>query len=344
MDGGKIMTKKEEVKNNVLMTMRLYLDPVNMDILESVIVKEFSAVDILEMETLPATQTDMNEYIIRLFIDKRRNKLSDETMKYYISTVRRLIELVNKPLIKIDENDIEYFLRNKRQQGNCNVSVNNLRRNLCAVFGWMRKQKLIQYNPVEATEALPVIEKPIDHMESEDISYLRDACSSVRERALVEFLRSTAMRSGEIPLVRISDIDWSSGKVVIFRHKNNKYGTVMLDKVALQYIGAYIKERNITIDSNEFLFTHAKGNKKEPLKKDGIRYIVKKIAKNSKVTRNVYPHLFRKSTASLIVKRGGSDEMAGEYLGHTPQSVTGRHYTYKGTEHIEEIFNRYVRQ
>ena len=58
---------------------------------------------------------------------------------------------------------------------------------------------------------------------------------------------------------------------------------------------------------------------------------------------NVTP-TFTKGTATQIVRRGGSDEMAGEYLGHTPRTVTSRHYTSKGSEHIEEIFNRYVRQ
>lgn len=338
------MTKKEEIKSNILMTMRLYLDPVNMDILEAVIVKEFSAVEIVKMETLPATNTDINEYIIALFEDKRRDKLSDKTIRYYISTVRALIELINKPLLKVDENDIEYYLRHIRQQGNCNTSVNNRRRNLCAFFKWMCKQRIIAYNPVEAVDPLPEIEKPIEYMTSEDMSYMRDACSDIRDRALIEFLRSTAMRSGEVPLVRISDIDWASGKVVIFAHKNKRYRTVMLDKVAMQYLAEYIKERNLTPYSNEYLFTHKKGDKRKVLSNDGIRYAVKKIAKKSRVDRNVYPHLFRKGTATLIIKRGGSDEMAGGYLGHAPQSVTAKHYAAKGDEYIREIFDRYVRQ
>lgn len=55
-------------------------------------------------------------------------------------------------------------------------------------------------------------------------------------------------------------------------------------------------------------------------------------------------YLFRKTTATQIILRGGSDEIAGEYLGHAPNSVTSKHYTFKGPEHIREIFNKYVRQ
>ena len=52
--------------------------------------------------------------------------------------------------------------------------------------------------------------------------------------------------------------------------------------------------------------------------------------------------LYRKTTATQIVRRGGSDEIAGEYLGHAPKNVTGKHYTFKGTEHVEQIFHNYV--
>ncbi len=41
-------------------------------------------------------------------------------------------------------------------------------------------------------------------------------------------------------------------------------------------------------------------------------------------------------------KRGGSEDAAGEYLGHAPRNVTGRHYTYKGDRYIEQIFHNYV--
>ena len=79
------------------------------------------------------------------------------------------------------------------------------------------------------------------------------------------------------------------------------------------------------------------------LKKDGIYYAIKTIAKRSELDKNVYPHIMRRSCATTIIRRGGTDEIAGEYLGHTPSSVTGRHYTAKGKERISEIFNKYVR-
>lgn len=338
------MTIKEQVKSNIIMAMRIHLDPATMDVLESVLVKEFCAIDFVEMETLPATMTDINEYIMQLYIDKRTNKIKDSTIQYYMNTVRQLIDIVNKPLIKMEQNDIEYYLRYLHKQGNSNTSLNNRRRNLSAFFTWMRKSKLIADNPVDAIEPYPVMQKPIEHMDSEEMELLKDACRNNRERALIEVLRSTACRLGEIPTIEVCDIDWSTGQVVVFGQKTNTYRLVMLDDVALQYIDFYLQERGIGRDSKEPLFTHERGDKSQVLQADGVYYCVKQIAKRSKVEKNVYPHLFRKTTATRIIERGGSDEQAGEYLGHTPHTVTGRHYTFKGESHVIDIFNRFVRQ
>lgn len=58
--------------------------------------------------------------------------------------------------------------------------------------------------------------------------------------------------------------------------------------------------------------------------------------------RKAYPHLFRKTTASDIVKRGGTIHDAGEYLGHKERITTGRYYVYVGEEHTIDIFNKFV--
>lgn len=338
------MTIKEQVKSNIIMAMRVYLEPATMDILESILVKEFCAVDFVEMETLPATMTDINEYIIQLYIDKRTNKIAQSTIEYYINTVRQLIDVVNKPLIKMDQNDIEYYLRYLQKNGNSNTSLNNRRRNLSAFFTWLRKFKMIQDNPVDAVEAYPVQRKPVESMESEETELLKDACKNNRERALIEVLRCTACRVGEIPYIHICDINWHNGQVEVYGEKDNEYRLVMLDDVALQYLDFYLTDRGVRKDSKEPLFTHIRGDKTQVLSADGIYYCIKKLAERSKVEKNIYPHLFRKTCATKIVERGGSDEMAGEYLGHAPKTVAGQYYINKGTGHVVDIFNKYVRQ
>ena len=142
--------------------------------------------------------------------------------------------------------------------------------------------------------------------------------------------------------MKISDIDFRSGKLVIFGEKTQKYRTVFLDDVALHYVQEYLKERGVSEDSSEPLFTHVRGDKTKGLDADGVYASIKDIADRAGMDRRVYPHLFRKTTATNICKRGGSVDAAGEYLGHAPRNVTDRHYTYKGDKYVEQIFRSFV--
>lgn len=335
------MSAKEKLKNDILVGMHMHLDKNVLAILESVIVKAVQNLDVKELETLPATVDNTNQYILELFWARKATKLSQATANFYICTVNELITCVNKPLNVITESDIEYYLYKKRS-GNSNTSLNNLRRNLSAFFSWMRKAKLISDNPCDGVEPFVETSKMIEHMEAQETEQLKTGCIHKRDRALIEFLRSTAMRRGEVPRVKICDIDFRSGKIVIYGEKSHRYRTVYLDSVALHYIREYLQERSVDERSPEPLFTHLRGDKTQVLDVDGIYASIKDIAQRANMDKSVYPHLFRKTTATNICRRGGSEDAAGEYLGHAPRNVTGKHYTYKSEQYVEQIFHHYV--
>ena len=336
------MTCKDRLKNDIIVKMRLYLDTTQMSVLEAVIVQVTRNLDITEQETLPATVDNTNDYILNLFMARKAPKLKKTTVDAYMLTIRELIALVNKPLNQITEGDIEYYLYKKSQQGNNNTSLNNCRRNISAFYTWMRKVKIVTENPCEGIDTYTQVEKPIDHLEPTEWELLKKGCTDTRSRALIEFMRCTAMRRGEIPQVNICDIDFSTGAIIIYGQKSCKYRTVYLDKVAIYYIREYMKERGVSESSEQPLFTHLYGDTSIRLEDRGIYSLIKTIGRRANMDKRIYPHLFRKTTATTIVKRGGSEDAAGEYLGHAPRNVTGKHYTYKSTQYVEQIFHNFV--
>ncbi len=335
------MTRKEAFKNEILMKMKYHLGKNELSILETVLSEILYRVDIIETMTLPATTDMTNEYILELYELKRSLVLKPSTMRVYMFTVREFLRYINKPLVLVDREDIEYYLRMKVREGNEGTSMNNKRRKLNSLFVWMKKQKFIKENPMDDIECFKEVLKPVDHMSAEEVEQLKEGCRDKRDRALLEWLRSTAVRKGEIPYVNINQINWTSGEVIIYGEKTETYRTVYLDGVALKYLQEYItEERGLTIRSSEPLFTHAVGNKSSVLTQAGIYALVKRIASRSGLDRRVYPHLFRKTTATNIVRRGGSTDDAGLYIGHKPQGVTARHYV--SNENVSKIFREYV--
>ena len=184
-------TAKMHLIDNVLVAMAQYLTAEVLQILEHVLAEELVKVTLEEITTLPAEIEDsvdeQNKYIIQLFLYKKK-KLKDGTKYNYLNSVKRLITLIYKPLNQIDEIDIYRFLDwYENHNGNTGkknqpVTINNERRNLCAFYSWMRKEKLIAYNPVESVEPLKVIRKPIDYFRPEEIAKLRDGCKTLRDR------------------------------------------------------------------------------------------------------------------------------------------------------------------
>ncbi len=340
------MTVKENLKNEILIKMKNHLGTTEMIILENVLNDTMYNKNIAEEETLPTTLDSTNENIIELYQIKKGMTLSEETMKEYLITVREFLNYVhNKLLTKIETEDINYYLFVKQKQGNTNTSLNNKRRKLNSFFTWMKKQKLIEENPVDGVESFKETVKPIDYLSPVEVELLKTGCKDKRDRALLEWLRCTAVRKGEIPYVNINQIDWKSGKVLIYGEKTNTYRTVMLDDIALLYISDYIlNERRILLDSNENLFTYCRGDNSKPLGKSGIYALIKRIAKRSMLPndRRVYPHLFRKTTATNIIKRGGTIDDAGLYLGHKPEGVTAKHYACMTEDYVQDIFKKCV--
>lgn len=347
-------TQKEIFRDDILTAMKPYLDTMAMDMLNQVIVQALFKVDVIEMgETLPATRENTNEYILELFKAKKAHKLSKQTAEYYLRSIKNFITFVGKSLLDVTDLDIEYYLNQYARKGNKPVTVNNERRIISAFFTWMRKTHLVQENPAESIEKYAEVEKPIDHLEDWEMEALRDACKvkivnkvthikeyreSLRDRALIEFLRSTAVRIGECVSVNVQDIDWSTGDILVYGEKGRAYRTVCLDDAAKFHLKKYIDSRK---DNNPALFVSVKAPYKR-MERSGLRAAIKVIAGRSILTRNIYPHLFRKTTATNMARRGCPGELISLYLGHKNRNVTNKHYAYRSPEQVKAAFRQYA--
>lgn len=347
-------TQKEILRDTILTQMRPYLDAVMMDLLNQTIVKALFYVDVVEMETLPATRETTNEYILELYSVKKLPKLSKQTAQYYLLTVKHFIEFTGKSLLNITDMDVEYYLHHYARKGNAETTVNNERRNLSAFFTWMRKSHLITENPVDNVEKWSETEKPIDYLRDWEMEALRDACKvkvcnkvtkieeyreCLRDRALLEFLRSTAVRVGECVTVNIQDVNWQAGEVLIYGHKTRKYRTACLDDMAKYHLKKYIDSRK---DNNEALFVAVKAPYGR-IHKTGIEYVLRAIAKRSILDRRVYPHLLRKTTATNMAKKGCPRELVAFYLGHKDGNTKtlNKHYAATDPKQIQNAFWKY---
>lgn len=334
---------KSEIVNNVLMSMSGRIGQVELQMLEKKLLEELVYVTVERMETLPAEVTididERNRYIIELFLYKKK-KLSDGTRRGYLYAIKRLLVQIHKPLTDINEMDIYYYLnwyesRNKALSGKKNQAstVNNERRFLSAFFTWMRREHFIVDNPVDGTEPLKMLKKPIDYFTEEEMARLKDGCQSLRDRAIIEVFRSTGARVGEIVGITRDMIDWTTGDVLILSEKSGRYRTLYLDMEARYHLRKYLDSRK---DGGQELFTGEKAPYKG-LSRCGIRYIMKLVAKNAGVTSRVYPHKMRKTLGMELKNKGIDIGSIQEIMGHADSRVTSLYYAQSTPDTLRNI-------
>lgn len=323
---------KAAVIDNVIVSMTSYVDTDILQILENVMIEEFADLQIEKIQTLPIEMKDsidaQNQYLIKLFLYKKK-KLKEATKYGYLTAVKRLVTIIYKPLVEVDEMDIYRYLnwyedRNISDGGKKNspTTINNERRFLSAFFTWLRKEKLIAENPVDGIEPLKEIRKPIDYFSPEEIAMLRDGCRDLRDRALIEVLRSTGARVGEIAAITIDMVDFATGDIMICGEKGERYRPIYLDAEARHHYRKYLDSRT---DDNPALFVH----KRKPygaLSTCGMRSAMKVIAHDAGVTSRVYPHKMRKTLGMDLKNRGVDIGTIQEILGHANSSVTENYY------------------
>ncbi|MBU9746571.1 tyrosine-type recombinase/integrase [Lachnospiraceae bacterium ASD3451] len=337
---------KTNMSQQILVAMSMYIGQEALSILQNVIEDQFVRVNMEEITTLPATvqkSTDeQNEYVVKLFLLKKK-ELREGTKTAYLNAVKRLLTMIDKPLTEIEDIDVSYYLRwyethNEREGGKRNnpVTVNNERRFLSAFFGWMRREKLIADNPVDGTMPKKVTRKPIDYFRVEELEQLREGCNTLRNRAIIEVLRSTGARIGELVPANISDIDWRTGDMDIDGEKGSGYGVVYLDEQARYHLQKYLETR---MDDNPALFVSSR----KPygrLSAAGIRGMMHDVRERMGMLCRVYPHKLRKTLGMDMKNKGADIGVIQEVLRHKDPATTARYYAESTAETLRSFRKR----
>ena len=334
---------KREIVDNIIVAMSIYIsDSDTLAILDSVVSSELTKVNVQEITSLPAEwKTDVekrNCYLLELFKIKKRG-LSPATISGYIRSVKRLSDMVGKSLDSVDTFDVEWYLAQyEKRPGTKSKKVqdstyNNERRFLSAFYTWMRRSKLIDENPVEATEVKKIALKPIDYFSRSEIIQMRDACRTKRERAIIEVFRSTGARVGEIAEIRIDHINTETGDILIKGEKGCRYRTLYLDDDARHYYNEYLESRT---DKSPYMFPQSRApyNKMSVC---GLRVIIKDIGKRADVKSAVYPHKMRKTLGMNLKNRKVDIGIIQEILGHASPAVTSMYYAQSTPETLRNV-------
>lgn len=298
--------------------------------LQEVLLKELCRESRMEKATT-------NEEYLQMFLNaKKIEGCSERTIQYYRVTVERFLKVVQKRIRKVTAEEIRQYLVEYQSVNNCGkTTIDNIRRNISSFFSWLEEEDYILKSPMRKIHKIraPKIIKTI--ISDEEIEKLRDACTEMRDLAVVDLLYSTGIRVGELVRLNRKDIDFSERECIVFG-KGDKERKVYFDARTKIHLQRYLASRS---DSNEALIVGVNA----PFARLNIRGVeirLRELGRKADVER-IHPHKFRRTMATRAIDKGMPIEQVQKILGHS-QIDTTMQYAIVSQNNVKESHRKFI--
>lgn len=303
---------------------------------ESIIMKLSNLLErysIVENGSFVKKNTNLEENI-QLFLDeKTRNGLAETTLYSYKLHLKLFKEYFpNKDISHINIDEIKNFLKYREENFDVKTksTMETIRGILKIFFDWLVEEKIIDNNPVRRIKPYRLDDVIIESLSEEEIYELKDACSDLRERAVIELLLSTGCRLSELEKIKTDHINWAENTITVMGKRPR---VVILSKEAKFHLQKYLSSRE---DDTKFLFITERRPYRN-LSNRGIQRIITEVSKRTKIQKQISPRTFRHTFAKTMLDKGHQLNVIQSLLGNKLFSSTSETYVKITNENIKDI-------
>ena len=273
---------------------------------------------------------------------------SEHTLRAYSTDLRQYLTFLRscgiRKLQDVDHLAIRKYLAHLRSAEYSRRTVARKLAALRSLYRFLCREGLADANPVVAIRT-PKLDSLLPHfLEVKQVSALLMAPDTskwlgLRDRAILECLYSTGIRSGELAGLDVRDVDLFS-EVVTVRGKGRLERLAPIGKPALEALQNYQEARQIAFVGRhcdpQALFVNRHGGR---LTTRSIRRMVERYARMAGLPDWVTPHVLRHSFATHLLNRGADLRYVQELLGHRNLAST-QTYTHVTTQRLKEVYDR----
>ena len=209
-------------------------------------------------------------------------------------------------------------------------------------FKWMTRQNLILHNPASEID-LPRLGRTLPKnilsaQEVEQVMMQPDLAEPIglRDRAILETLYSTGMRRLEMVNLKLFDLQFDRGLILVRQGKGHKDRYVPIGERAIAWVEKYIREARpeIAIEPDDLtVFLTAQG---EPFSRDHLTWTVRQRIVAAEIGKVGACHLFRHTMATLMHENGADIRFIQQMLGHENIETT-QIYTHVAIRALQQV-------
>jgi integrase/recombinase XerD len=206
----------------------------------------------------------------------------------------------------------------------------------------MTRQNHILHNPASEIE-LPRLGRslPKNIFSAAEVERIMQLCEieepiGLRDRAILEALYSTGMRRMEAVELKLYDLQFDRGLILIRQGKGHKDRYVPIGERAIAWLQKYLREGRpqLAIEPDDMtVFLTAQG---EPFSRNHLTFVVKERIDAAKLGKTGSCHLFRHTMATLMHENGADIRHIQALLGHEDIKTT-QIYTQVAIRTLQQV-------
>jgi integrase/recombinase XerD len=292
---------------------------------------------------------------IQLFKNYLRleRSMTDNSIEAYLHDVRLLVQYFGVMNVAIPAKDVtaehlKNFLGYLNELGMSAYSQARILSGLKSFYKFLVFEKLTDNDPTELIEGPKIGRKLPDTLSFPEVEALLNAIDlstseGMRNRAMLELLYSSGLRVSELVNLKLNDIFFEVGFLRVLG-KGNKERLVPVGRDALKHLKIYVEEvrgryphKPAEETCAHIVFLNRYGRQ---LTRVMVFTIIKGLAKQIGLTKNISPHTFRHSFATHLIEGGADLRAVQEMLGH--ESITTTEiYTHLDREYLRSVIQEF---
>ena len=280
---------------------------------------------------------------------KLERGLSDNTIKSYALDLKRIdTYLINNELDFSPKTITEEQLRDYLYTTSESLQARSRARlisTLKGFFNYLVLEDILVTSPMELIELPKIGRKLPDTLSTKEIDNLINAIDlhkegGERNRAMLEMLYSCGLRVSELVGLQLSDLFFDEGFIRV-TGKGNKQRFVPIDKRTIGIVNLYINYVRVHQPEvkpfQDTLFLNRRGKQ---LTRAMVFTVIKNLASDINLEKNISPHTFRHSFASHLLQNGADLRSIQTMLGH--ESITTTEiYMHVDRSFLKEVIDKY---
>ena len=289
----------------------------------------------------------LSDYIIELKTIKQRDK--DTTVNSYSEDIYKYLEYMESKNIS-SALDISYnnLLDYLKYLDDNKYEVSSVSRKIVSIKAF-HKYLSENYNVIDISTKIntPRFYRKLPNILTiEEVDNLLDIKLDTpfdyRNKAMLELMYSSGLRVSELINLELSDIDLNNNYVRCFG-KGSKERIVPIGEYSSKYLSIYINEYRDSMKKSYYTEKIFLNNHGKEMTRQGFFKIIKKIAKDKDINKNITPHMLRHSFATHLLNNGADLRTIQEMLGHSSISTT-QIYTNVTNDILKENYDLYKRR